>query len=322
MIKEKDLHAFLDRMEFNRLDELIPKFTAKIYKHGDYKKFAYGFRSLPYFHPSVIEFNRPEIIIGDTEDISTEERSELRNKLKLFQPWRKGPFNLFGIEIDAEWRSDIKWERLKNSISDLNGRKILDVGSGNGYHCWRMLGAGADFVMGIDPYLLSNVQFHVVNKYIRSEKVNLLPIKMEEFPGGTRFFDTVFSMGVLYHRKSPFEHLGELKSALKPGGELVLETLIIDGDENSILVPRDRYAKMRNVWFIPSVLALENWLKRAGFVNVRLIDVSLTTDEEQRKTEWMQWESLNDFLNPQNPSLTIEDYPAPKRAVFISNVPS
>ncbi|PMC22346.1 tRNA 5-methoxyuridine(34)/uridine 5-oxyacetic acid(34) synthase CmoB, partial [Klebsiella aerogenes] len=44
-------------------------------------------------------------------------------------------------------------------------------------------------------------------------------------------------MGVLYHRRSPLDHLWQLKDQLAPGGELVLETLVIEGDENTVLVP-------------------------------------------------------------------------------------
>ena len=56
-------------------------------------------------------------------------------------------------------------------------------------------------------------------------------------------------MGVLYHRRSPIDHLLELKGCLQTGGELVLETLVIDGGLGEVLVPENRYAKMRNVWF-------------------------------------------------------------------------
>ena len=133
--------------------------------------------------------------------------------------------------------------------------------------------------------------------------------------------DTVFSMGVLYHRRSPFEHLGELLDALRRGGELVLETLVVEGDAERVLVPADRYAMMRNVWFIPSPAAMLGWLRRAGFREARLVDVAATTTQEQRRTPWMRFESLADFLDPADPRLTREGYPAPLRAVFIASRP-
>ncbi len=196
---------------------------------------------------------------------------------------------------------------------------MLDVGCGNGYHCWRMAGVGAELVIGIDPTQLFLAQFLAVRHFLGADyPVHLLPLTLEQVPTNLRAFDTVFSMGVLYHRRSPIDHLYELKSCLRQGGELVLETLVIDGGEGQILVPDGRYAKMRNVWFIPSPETLCGWLCRCGFNEVRLIDVTTTSVEEQRKTEWMQFESLSDYLDPANPQLTIEGHPAPQRAIILA----
>ena len=145
---------------------------------------------------------------------------------------------MFGASIDTEWRSDWKWDRLKNHIEPLSGRKVLDIGCGSGYHCWRMRGAGAELVIGIDPTPLFIVQFFALQKYIQDHHVTVLPMGIEHLPEKLRFFDTVFSMGVLYHRRSPFDHLIELRDCLVSGGELILETLVIDGDEGQVLVLR------------------------------------------------------------------------------------
>ena len=195
---------------------------------------------------------------------------------------------------------------------------MLDVGCGSGYHLWRMLGEGADFVVGIDPSQLFYAQFNAIKHFNPDPKINLLPIGIDDMPA-LQQFDTVFSMGVLYHRRSPLDFLQQLKQQLRPGGELVLETLVIAGDENAVLVPTDRYAKMRNVWFIPSCAALIKWLERLGFKNVNIVDINQTTLAEQRKTNWMENESLIDFLDPNDHSKTIEGYPAPLRAVITAN---
>jgi len=86
-------------------------------------------------------------------------------------------------------------------------------------------------------------------------------------------------------------------------------------------VPGERYAKMRNVWFLSSADAMIAWLNRCGFKNVRVVNEDITAVEEQRKTDWIDTESLADFLDPNDPSKTIEGYPAPKRAIFIANKP-
>ncbi len=313
---------FFDHIEETKLSphlESMQKFIKTAFSNNDIAKLQNAINNFPSISPSVIDLNNSTIQIGTEKDCTIEESSELRNQLMKLHPWRKGPYNLFGNFIDTEWRSDWKWDRIRDHISPLKNRNVLDVGCGNGYHCWRILGEEARSVIGIDPFLLSLFQFDAVKHFVGENPIWLLPYKMEEFPQSTSYFDTILSMGVLYHRRSPFDHLIELRDSLRDGGELVLETLVIDGKLGEILVPEKRYAKMRNVWFIPTTLTLELWLKRVGFKNIRLVDETKTTSEEQRKTGWMTFESLPDFLSPKNPNLTIEGYPAPKRAVIICN---
>lgn len=289
--------------------------------HSDLSKWADVLNQLPRINPSVVKLTSDCIKIGSAEDCSTETRQLLQQLLMQLHPWRKGPFCLFGIHIDTEWRSDWKWNRLKDHIQPLDGRCVLDVGCGSGYHCLRMAGAGAKRVIGLEPGMLSVMQFQTMRHFIQPGNIDVLPLSLEAMPDNLHAFDSIFSMGVLYHRRSPFDHLLKLRSALQHGGELVLETLVIDGKEGEILVPEDRYAKMRNVWFVPSCLTLESWIKRCNFKNIRLIDVTQTTTHEQRRTEWMRYESLTDFLDSDNLNRTIEGYPAPRRAIFIVESP-
>lgn len=274
---------------------------------------------LPDFNTSNRVLDQAVVQIGGVAELSKRDYSNLEHTLKSLMPWRKGPFEFFGISVDAEWRSDLKWQRLEPHISPLKHRLILDVGCSNGYFCWRMLGAQAKLVIGVDPLLLNIMQFELIRKlHGNNPPVFALPLGIEDLPGNLKLFDTVFSMGVLYHRRSPIDHLFDLKGCLAPGGELVLETLVIDGELGSTLLPEERYANMRNVWFIPSCTTLMAWLKRCGFRNIRLVDVNPTTTDEQRRTEWMTFQSLDNFLAPNNPALTCEGLPAPKRAIFIA----
>ncbi|NBI12652.1 tRNA 5-methoxyuridine(34)/uridine 5-oxyacetic acid(34) synthase CmoB [[Haemophilus] felis] len=286
--------------------------------HGDYVKWCKAVEFLPHLTPASVDL-KGAVKAEGISPLSAGEQQQIIHHLKQLMPWRKGPYHLYGIHIDCEWRSDFKWDRLLPHLAPLKDRTILDVGCGSGYHMWRMLGEGAEMVVGIDPTELFLCQFEAVRKLLNQDRrANLIPLGIEQMqPLGA--FDTVFSMGVLYHRKSPLEHLSQLKDQLKKGGELVLETLVVDGDENCVLVPADRYAKMKNVYFIPSVAALINWLEKVGFNNVRCVDISVTSLEEQRKTDWLENESLIDFLDPQDHSKTIEGYHAPKRAVILAN---
>jgi tRNA (mo5U34)-methyltransferase len=264
---------------------------------------------------------------GDTVSISSRQAAvngqitELSEHLKSLMPWRKGPFNFCGVTIDAEWQSNLKWNRISQAIGNLDNAAVLDVGCGNGYYAWRMLGAGAKLVVGMDPSILSLAQFRAMKFYQQDAPVTVLPVGAESLKHSLKLFDVVFSMGVLYHRRDPIEHMSQLMRAVGKGGRIVLETLIVDSEEMEILIPKDRYAQMRNVWSIASPKQIIEWLSQVGFVNIACIDKAVTSIIEQRSTPWMTSHSLIDFLDPSNHSLTVEGYPAPIRACFIADAP-
>jgi tRNA (mo5U34)-methyltransferase len=108
--------------------------------------------------------------------------------------------------------------------------------------------------------------------------------------------------------------LKSLFSGLEEGGELFLDTFMIEGGEDIALCPKNSYSKIPNVYFIPTINALKNWCERVGFKDFELLAVKSTDANEQRKTEWILGQSLEDFLDPNDNSKTIEGYPAPKRA--------
>ena len=289
--------------------------------HGDLPRWLSVLEQLPGIPASHLDLNSDCLKIGGADDCDADTRARLEELLQQLHPWRKGPYCLHGIHIDTEWRSDWKWQRLEKHISPLAGRRVLDVGCGNGYHCWRMAGAGAAQVIGIDPTLLFVMQFWALKHFIGEAPVHVLPLGVEALPANLAAFDTVFSMGVLYHRKDPHEHLGQLFELLRPGGELVLETLVIEGQQGELLVPEGRYAKMRNVWALPTCLTLEAWLQENGYQHIRQVDVTTTSTDEQRATPWMRFESLPDYLHPADLSKTIEGHPAPRRAILIAQRP-
>ena len=285
-------------------------------KHGDLPRWQLALDTLPHLINPGIILDQATITIGNSESLPTTAQRKLRETLLEFIPWRKGPYSICGTYIDTEWRSDWKWERLEQHIQPLAGRRVLDVGCGSGYHMWRMKALGANYVLGIDPGVLFVMQFNVLQHFIQQDGIAVLPLKLEQMPADLGCFDTVFSMGVLYHRRDPMEHLADLRNALTPAGELVLETLVLP--EGQVLTPADRYARMRNVWQIPSVSTLLLWLQEAGFSACRAVSDSRTTIYEQRSTDWMPFESLAETLDPTDPTLTIEGYPAPRRAIVIA----
>ena len=283
-------------------DELVPLLRERLtgQTHGDWSRWHAVVEALPAAR-------------GDGERV--------RELLMGLHPWRKGPLQLDDVHIDTEWRSDWKWERVRNEIAPLDGRRILDVGSGNGYYALRMRKAGAATVIGVDPTLLFAMQFLAVNVFVGDPAVFILPCRLEEIPPARHAFDTTFSMGVLYHQRDPLRHLRDLADTLRPGGQLVLETLFLPGDDLRAETPPDRYARMRNVWLLPTVPQLLRWLGETGYGDVKIVDTSVTTTDEQRSTKWMTFESLREALDPENPELTVEGWPAPRRVVITATAP-
>ncbi|HET6592541.1 MAG TPA: tRNA 5-methoxyuridine(34)/uridine 5-oxyacetic acid(34) synthase CmoB [Xanthomonadales bacterium] len=281
--------------------------------HGDLPRWRAALERLPTV-PAAAALGVSTPVLGADAD----DPDGLRAMLMELHPWRKGPLRLGGVSIDAEWRSDWKWERLAPHL-DLAGARVLDIGCGNGYYGLRMLGAGAGLVVGVDPTVLFVMQWLACRHFSGRLPNFVLPLGIEELPPGRPGFDTVFCMGVLYHRRDPLRLLERLKELLRPGGELVLESLVLPpGRQQEVLAPAGRYARMRNVWAVPGTGRLAGWMDQAGFADCRVVDVTATTTAEQRSTAWMRFDSLQQALDPADRARTVEGHPAPVRAIFIA----
>lgn len=324
-MKPADRSQFGELLKNTRLEafqaELLAQLDHKYAnpKHGNFNAWQETIDLLPEITPSLIDLTQDTPIIGSSDDCSREIRKDLEKKLKTLSPWRKGPFDLFGIHIDSEWRSNWKWSRIAEHIK-LKDKLVLDIGCGNGYYALRMQAMGAKLVVGVDPSWLFVFQFLALQKYlVHSQYAFVLPFALEELPASLTGFDTIFSMGVLYHRQEPQAHLIQVHQLLENGGQLILETLIIEDDGAGVLIPNERYANMRNVWMLPSYTLLRRWLQEVGYINIRLIDKTKTAIDEQQQTEWMTGFSLVNALDPDDPSLTIEGHPAPLRAIVLAD---
>ena len=248
-------------------------------------------------------------------DILAEDLVKVEKLLMQLRPWRKGPFSINELYIDSEWRSDMKWDRIKSAIGDLHGQRVLDIGSGNGYFGWRMIAANAKQVIGVDPTPLYCMQHLAIQHFLQDDRNWVLPLRVEEIPKNPKF-DTVFSMGVIYHRNDPPDHVRQIFDLTQPGGRAVIESIVTM--QGTSIFPEDRYARMRNIGCIPDQRTLMDWCLEAGFRDVKLIDVSKTTSAEQRSTKWMVFESLKEALDPTDSTKTVEGYPAPIRAAILA----
>jgi tRNA (mo5U34)-methyltransferase len=285
-------------------------------KHGHHDRWRRHLRALTPIEPGW-HLDQGRLVAARSFD----DPMSARDHLQALIPWRKGPLRLGGIDIDTEWRSDWKWNRVQPRLS-LHGAKILDVGSGNGYFGWQMLASGADQVIGCDPTPLCVLQHELSGRCAGVAENHLLALRFEDLPEELADFDAVFSMGVLYHRRDPLEHLQRLFSRLRETGTLILETLIIPGEDTRLLPTPGRYAGMRNVHGLPTSTLLTAWLEDTGFDSVCCVDRTPTTSGEQRQTDWMPYHSLEQALDPDQPLLTVEGLPAPIRAVYLARRPA
>jgi len=318
MILFKDeFKVFFDDLKLKKIADQCFRISLDAFNvnNGNIPKWTIALNELEAMPKGEIELNEPYISINQN-GVNSE---ILVSAFKKLLPWRKGPFMFNNLKIESEWQGDLKWKRLQNHISPLKNRRVLDVGAGNGYFTLRMALEGAKKALGIEPFLLFNYQYAAIKSLVGNEiNAMLLPIRLEEMPKSA-IFDSVFSMGVLYHQKSHMEHLLKLKNMMAPGAELILETLVVEGPKGYSLVPEGRYAQMRNVHCLPSIDTLKSWLADANFNNIKIVDISKTSPQEQRKTEWIgdNAASLEDFLDPSDSSLTKEGHPAPTRVIII-----
>jgi tRNA (mo5U34)-methyltransferase len=243
--------------------------------------------------------------------VNHDDQEKIRHSALAMRPWRKGPFELFGTFIDTEWQSFIKYNLLEPHFN-VEGKIVGDIGCNNGYYLFRMLSQKPKKLVGFDPSALCKTQFDFINHFIKSDIVYEM-LGVEHLPLYEHKFDTLFCLGVLYHRSDPIQTLKALYQGLNPDGELILDTFMIDGESPVALSPSKTYSKIPNVYFVPTIPSLMNWLERAKFRDVEVLEIKKTDTIEQRKTEWIYGESLENFLDPTNPNLTIEGYPAPKR---------
>ncbi len=290
------------------LDKLRTK-RAKCIEWKNIKPRWEAIKALPKVDDIRVEIDRVISIYSDS--FTKDDEANIYSTAKLIQPWRKGPFRVSKTFIDSEWRSFIKYDLLKPYFNITN-KIVGDIGCNNGYYLFRMLKEKPKKLVGFDPSPIPYCQFKFIDHFINSGiTYELLGVEHVEFY--EHKFDTLFCLGVLYHRSDPISSLKSLYKGLNSEGELILDTFMIDGDDEVSLTPKKRYSKIPNIYFIPTINALKNWCYRAGFDSIEILEILKTQSNEQRKTEWIDTESLDDFLDENDNSKTIEGYPAPKR---------
>ena len=276
-------------------------------------RFRNPYEAVSQIRTDFLDLSGDVVRIGRADELDVDERKKVLDCLRVFMPWRKGPFDIFGIEVDAEWRSERKWNRVLPILPDLSGKVIADIGCNNGYYMFRMADHRPRLVIGFEPYLQHYCAFKALNGFAGLDQLTIELLGVEHIALFEASFDVIFLMGILYHRVSPVEVLKDVKTALRSGGTLIVESQGIPGDAPIALFPEKTYAKVPGTFFVPTGACLVNWLKRAGFSKVELFCSHPMSNLEQRRTEWMVFESFDDFIDANNPAFTVEGYPAPVR---------
>jgi len=277
------------------------------------ERFRQPYESVRHIRAGHCDFSGDVVKIGSTWELSAREADKAYQAMRDFMPWRKGPFEIFGTNIDAEWRSERKWNRVVPELPDMRGKIVADIGCNNGYYMFRMSQYQPELILGFEPYLQHYFTFKTLNTFAAVPNLYCELLGIEHIMLFRNSFDIVFLMGILYHRSSPVEVLRDIRKAMKPGGVLIVESQGIPGDEPVAFFPAKSYAKVPGTYFVPTGACLVNWLSRAGFSGVRLFCSHPMSSLEQRRTEWMTFESYEDFIDRGDPALTVEGYPAPVR---------
>lgn len=268
---------------------------------------------LKFFKTSHRNYQPDAVEIGTKDEMSEEEYEIFQKSLRTFIPWKKGPFKLFGQYIDAEWQSHIKWNRIINHCSDLKGRKVADIGCHNGYFMFKMAEYHPELVIGFEPYAKHLLNFQLMQNFAQEPNLFFELLGIEDIDLYPKFFDTIFCLGILYHHTDPISLLRKMYSSLNTGGEIIIDCQGIDGEEEVALMPKNRYAQARGIWFLPTVNCLKNWLSRTQFREIQVLYNDFLEPTEQRTSEWAPINSLENFLDSNDPKKTVEGYPAPKR---------
>ena len=308
------LEPYKDKIDFDQITSILQERNHWL-DRKDSAVFKKALSKISEFKSSSNDYSSDAVILGKPSDITDSMRIELIRVMNAFIPWRKGPFQLFGEELDSEWRSDFKWNRVKEKAGPLTGKRILDIGCNNGYFLFRMLEQNPELAMGVDPMHRLKYQFEFLKYLSQDPRPQMEMLGWEHVSLFNSFFDVAFCMGIIYHHPDPLHVLKNTLSCLKPGGTAIIETLGIPGMEPVSLFVPDRYMNIRNTFFIPTESCFKNWMIRAGFSDVTVFYNEVLSVNEQRTTHFCPVPSLADFLDPQNQELTMEGFPRQRRMI-------
>lgn len=310
-------HPYLDamhqRVDRDEILRLRARARTRFASNRSLARFAAAYAEISAFKTRHTVFNHEVVEIGEASELDEDAKRKIVECLQAFKPWKKGPFRLFGHHIDAEWQSQLKWQRFAPHLGELRGKIIADIGCHNGYYLYRLAAYDPRLVIGFEPNPKLWYTFHFLQRFAQRPELAFELLGVEELGCYPQFFDVIFCLGILYHHHDPIGLLRLMHQSLRRKGRLFIDCQGIPGEEAVALMPVARYAGAGSTWWLPTLSCLVTWLKRVNFKEVRCLYAAALSSEEQRATVWAPLASLEAFIDPQDAGKTIEGYPAPWR---------
>jgi tRNA (mo5U34)-methyltransferase len=159
-------------------------------------------------------------------------------------------------------------------LGNLTGKTALDIGCWDGLYSFECERRGAVRVVASDLWeWAGHGAFDLAREELGSAAVPLecdvcdLPSRL----GGERF-DLVLFLGVLYHMRHPLLALEAVAACTKPGGKIIVDTLVGGDLETRVplmrFLPSDEIAGDATNWWQPNVAAVCEMLADVGYEEI------------------------------------------------------
>ncbi|MBI5929661.1 MAG: methyltransferase domain-containing protein [Chloroflexi bacterium] len=157
------------------------------------------------------------------------DKAVIKSMVEGFSPWYhqiKFPGNITspGMNNSDEMLSHLDMLGLPRNAK---GMRVLDIGCRDGYFMFEMERRGAE-VIGIDYALPTTTGFSIASKILDSKTTFRVENVYDLAPEKLGLFDLVLFLGVLYHLRHPLLALDKIRTVIKPGALMFVETHLID----------------------------------------------------------------------------------------------
>lgn len=111
-----------------------------------------------------------------------------------------------------------EWHELKKLLPDFNGKRVLDLGCGFGWHCRYAVENGASSVVGVD--ISHKMLKEAVNK-TNSTRIQYICMPIQDMNFAENSFDVVISSLTLHYIESFEEVINKVNRCLSEEGEFI-----------------------------------------------------------------------------------------------------